>query len=72
MLLAWIPKGVMEVIRWLCYRFIWFKKQEKKGFALASWKKLSLPKEKGGWGLKNPFLFSKSLATKNVWRLIQE
>jgi hypothetical protein len=38
---------------------------------LASWKKLALPKENGGWGLKNPFMFSKALATKNVWRLIQ-
>jgi hypothetical protein len=42
----------------------------RKGF-LASWKNLALPKENGGWGLKNPFLFSKALATKNVWRLIQ-
>jgi hypothetical protein len=29
------------------------------------------PKENGGWGLKILFLFSKALATKNVWRLVQ-
>jgi hypothetical protein len=31
---------------------------------LASWKKLAAPKENGGWGLKNLFLFSKALAAK--------
>jgi hypothetical protein len=38
---------------------------------LISWKNLALPKAFGGWGLKNTFLFSKALAEKNVWRLIQ-
>jgi hypothetical protein len=71
MSMAWIPKGVLEVIRKLCYRYIWSGDNEKRGFSLASWKKLAIPKENGGWGLKNPFLFSKALATKNVWRLIQ-
>jgi hypothetical protein len=33
--------------------------------------KLSLPKSLGGWGLKNIHLFSKSLATKNGWNLIE-
>jgi hypothetical protein len=61
----------LEVIRRLCYKFIWLGDQKKKGLVLASWKKLALPKANGGWGLKNPFLFSKALATKNVWRLIQ-
>jgi hypothetical protein len=70
-MLAWVPKGVLETIRKLCYKFIWSGDQKKKGLVLASWKKLALPKSIGGWGLKNPFLFSKALATKNVWRLIQ-
>jgi hypothetical protein len=43
-----------------------------KGLVLNSWKTLALPKSIGGWGLKNPFLFSKArLVAKNVWRLIQ-
>jgi hypothetical protein len=69
--LAWVPKGVLETIRKLCYKFIWYGDQKNKGLVLASWKKLALPKAFGGWGLKNPFLFSKALAAKNVWRLIQ-
>ena len=28
-------------------------------------------KEIGGWGIKNPFLFCQYLATKFMWRLIQ-
>jgi hypothetical protein len=48
-----------------------FGDNEKRGFSLASWKKLAPPKVNGGWGLKKPFLFSKSLIAKNVWRLIQ-
>jgi hypothetical protein len=61
----------LETIRILCYKFIWFRDQKKKGLVLASWKKMALPKANGGWGLKNTFLFSKALAAKNVWRLIQ-
>jgi hypothetical protein len=38
---------------------------------LSSWKRLAIPKSQGGWGLKNIFMFSKALATKNVWRLVQ-
>jgi hypothetical protein len=67
MSLTWIPKGVLERIRCICYRFIWLGNKGKKSFVLVSWKKLALPKANGGWGLKNNiFLFSKALATKNV------
>jgi len=32
---------------------------------------MALPKAIGGWGLKNLFLFSKTLVAKNVWRVTQ-
>ena len=32
---------------------------------------MALPKSCGGWGFKIPSLFSKSLAAKNIWRLIK-
>jgi hypothetical protein len=47
------------------------RRPKKKGLVLESWKKLVVPKASGGWGLKNSFLFSKALAAKNVWRLVQ-
>jgi hypothetical protein len=61
----------LEIIRKLCYKFIWLGNQIKKGIVLALWKKLIVPKTSGGWGLKNPFLFSKALVAKNVWRLFR-
>jgi hypothetical protein len=48
-------KGVLEIIRKLCYKFICSGDQKKKGLVLASWKKLVVPKASGGWGLKIPF-----------------
>lgn len=68
--LAWVPKSVLETIRKFCYKFNYSRDQKKKGLMIASWKN-SIPKAIGGWGLKNPFLFSKALAPKNVWRPIQ-
>jgi hypothetical protein len=47
------------------------RRPKKERTCFGSWKKLVVPKASGGWGLKNPFLFSKSLAAKNVWRLLQ-
>jgi len=32
---------------------------------------LAVPKDDGGWGKKNPFLFSKALAAKNLLSPLQ-
>jgi hypothetical protein len=37
----------------------------KKKMALASWKRIVVLKSLGGWGLKNIFLFSKSIIDNN-------
>jgi hypothetical protein len=70
MSLAWIPKGILERIRKLCSKFLWAGNQEKFILPWVKWSTLALPKSLGGWGLKNIFLFAKSLASKSVWRLI--
>jgi hypothetical protein len=36
-----------------------------------NWKSLAKPNMPGGWGLKNIFLFSKSLAAKLIWRFLK-
>lgn len=69
--LSWIPRGVLEAIRRLCYRFIWSSYKDRKGIPLVSWRELAVPKAHGGWGLNNIVLFSKALGTKSVWWLIQ-
>jgi hypothetical protein len=38
---------------------------------MVAWKNIALPKSIRVWGLKNPFLFSKALVAKKIWRLIQ-
>ena len=62
--------GVIEKIRKLCFKFLWFGKQDSSGLPWTSWKSLACPKFMGGWGLKIPAVFAKAIATKSVWNLI--
>ena len=66
----WIPVGILERIRKICFKFLWFGNGETSGLPWSSWKDLANPKSLGGWGMKIPALFAKSLAAKNVWSLI--
>ena len=62
----WIPMGVIEKIRNLCFRFLWSEHKDSVGLPWTSWKTLACPKFLGGWGLKIPTVFSKALAAKSV------
>ena len=66
----WIPLGIIEKIRNLCFKFLWSDKQNSHGLPWTSWKLLANPKSLGGWGLKVLVVFAKALATKNVWNII--
>eukprot|EP00253_Pinus_taeda_P014791 PITA_14791 len=68
--LTWIPKGIMEKIRRLCYRFLWAGSNDNSALPWVAWDKIARPKEWGGWGLKRLPEFSLSLAAKSGWRLI--
>jgi hypothetical protein len=70
MSLAWIPKGILKKIQKKFSRFIWSGSGEKTIHPWEKWDLLERPKALGGWGVKNIFLFSKSLAAKTSWRLI--
>jgi hypothetical protein len=70
MSLAWIPKGILEKARQICFRFIWARTKENHVVPWISWDVLAAPKQLGGWGLKNIFLFAKALEEKSSWRLI--
>jgi hypothetical protein len=69
MSLAWIPKGILDKSRWICFHFIWSNTCDKYTTPWAKWDRLLCPKSLGGWGLKNIFLFSKDLEVKSGWRL---
>lgn len=62
--LAWIPKGVLEKARRICFRFLWEGSQEHFVLPSVKWNRLAMPKLQGGWGLKTIFMFSKALAAK--------
>ena len=66
----WIPVGILEKIRKLCFKFLWAGNKDSVGLLWTSWKSLACPKFLGGWGLKIPSFFAKALAAKNVWKVI--
>jgi len=70
MSLSWIPKGVLSSYRRLCFQFLWSGKKDAQVTPWVKWETIARPKDRGGWGLKNIFLFSKALAAKVGWRLI--
>eukprot|EP00253_Pinus_taeda_P014598 PITA_14598 len=70
MALAWIPRNILGRLQQLCNRYLWNGSQEKRIFAWISWKKISLPKKWGGWGLKDLPAFAKALAAKMGWTLL--
>ena len=60
MTIANIPKGILKLIRQNIFYFFWAGNQEASKFHLANWELLSLPKNAGGWGLRNPFNFGRA------------
>ena len=55
MAMIWIPKGILDKIKKICFSFLWGGTQEKKVLPWVKWERLALPKALGGWGLKNIF-----------------
>lgn len=68
--LAWIPKGILSKIQQLCCRFLWHGSREGRTFTWVAWEHIALPKECGGWGIKNLECFSRALATKLGWQIL--
>ena len=64
MSLSWIPKGMLEEARGICFSFLCNGKHEAHVTPWVRRENISIPKGLGGWGLKNIFLFAKSLADK--------
>jgi hypothetical protein len=71
MSLSWIPIGILEKIRRICFKFLWVRTKDSFVLPWVSWEKLAVPKSLGGWGLKNIFLLFKSLGCKAGWTLVK-
>ena len=46
----WIPLGIIDKIRQLCFKLLWSGNSDSSGFPWTSWKALACPKFLGGWG----------------------
>lgn len=68
--LSWIPKGILYKTRHIFFTYLWRGNTDRKVLPWVRWDHIATSKALGGWGLKNIFLFSKSLAAKTGWRLI--
>ena len=64
-------KGILEAARRMCFRFLWSGKQEAQVTPWVRWERIAIPKGLGGWGLKNIFLFAKSLVATGGWRILK-
>eukprot|EP00253_Pinus_taeda_P019311 PITA_19311 len=68
--LTWIPKGILHKIKKICSRFLWSGSKEDSVLPWVAWEKIAKPIDWGGWGIKNLYDFSVSLAAKSGWRII--
>jgi hypothetical protein len=72
MALASIPVSVLNKIRQLVFTFLWSGSSDKHHYHLCRWENIAKPKLFGGWGLRNIFLFNRSLAANSLWRVLMK
>ncbi|KAJ4757443.1 RNA-directed DNA polymerase (reverse transcriptase)-related family protein [Rhynchospora pubera] len=65
-----IPKGILKKLNSLLAKFFWGKIGQERYMALISWKKVCVPIEKGGLGVKDIQCFGEALFQKVVWTLM--
>jgi hypothetical protein len=65
--LAKVPASTLHKIQ-LMANILWRGANKTTCFHLSKWKNIAIPKENGGWGIRNIFWFAKSLAAKSCWR----
>ena len=51
-------------------KFIWGGGRDKRSIHLAKWEVLTLPKDRGGWGILDMEIFGNSLIIKSLWRCL--
>jgi len=62
------PSGIYTKLREIMRRFIWGGTEQRKKWALASWKTLTKRKESGRLGLRDPEKINRVLGAKLWWR----
>jgi hypothetical protein len=70
MSLAIVPGSVLKILRNCMFNFLWKRNGVSHAMHLCNWERLFLPFSFGGWGVRNIFYFSKSLAANTCWRVL--
>eukprot|EP00253_Pinus_taeda_P018997 PITA_18997 len=65
------PKGICNKLVEIYRKFLWGGPKQQKKWALCSWKSITKPKEKGGLGLRDPWILNQVMAAKLRWRWMQ-
>lgn len=67
-----LPKGCIKQVESLCSRFLWNGNINKRAAARISWSTCCLPKSEGGLGLRDFYIWNKTLCLKLIWLLFTE
>jgi hypothetical protein len=67
-----LPRRLSMQITRLIRSFFWGKTDSRRYMALVGWDKVTLPKSKGGLGIRNLECMNKALMLKVVWKLTQQ
>ena len=67
-----VPSFVVNLLRRFIFNFLWTEGPKSGKLIMIGWEKLSLPKDWGGWGIKNLYWFNVALRMKSFWRDWQE
>jgi hypothetical protein len=65
-----IPVSICDEAEKICRNFIWGSTVDQKKCHLVAWKKICLPKEKGGLGFQNMRALNQAYIIKLAWQLV--
>ena len=70
--LAHIPGSVLNWICMMTFSFLWSWEKFSTFYHMCNWETLAKPKIFGGWGIRNIYLFNKSMVENNLWQVLMK